>query len=63
VFEQNSPERRLIQVKLVQLRQGSAPSLGSSAFSLNVNSTVYYLLGTTGWGETFAGRPTALWKQ
>jgi hypothetical protein len=22
---------------------------------------VYYLPGTTGWGVTFAGRPTALW--
>jgi len=25
--------------------------------------TVYYLPGTTGWGATFGGRPTALWKQ
>ena len=24
--------------------------------------TVYYLPGTTGWGETFAGRPTAAWQ-
>jgi hypothetical protein len=23
--------------------------------------TVYYLPGTTGWGTTFGGRPTALW--
>jgi len=22
---------------------------------------VYYLAGTTGWGETYAGRPTAPW--
>jgi len=26
------------------------------------NPIVYYLPGTTGWGPTFAGRPTALWK-
>ena len=25
------------------------------------NATVYYLPGTTGWGTTFDGRPTALW--
>jgi hypothetical protein len=25
------------------------------------NVTVYYLPGTTGWGPTYAGRPTALW--
>jgi len=25
------------------------------------NATVYYLPGTTGWGPTFGGRPTALW--
>jgi hypothetical protein len=25
------------------------------------NATVYYLPGTTGWGTTFGGRPTALW--
>jgi hypothetical protein len=24
-------------------------------------ATVYYLPGTTGWGATFGGRPTALW--
>jgi len=26
-----------------------------------LNVTVYYLPGTTGWGTTFADRPTALW--
>ena len=26
------------------------------------NATIYYLPGTTGWGPTFGGRPTALWK-
>jgi hypothetical protein len=42
--------------------QGNAPSLGgSSVFSGDNNATVYYLRGTTGWGTTFGGRPTALW--
>jgi len=40
---------------------GNAPSIGSDVFSGTDNTTVYYLPGTTGWGETFAGRPTALW--
>ena len=35
--------------------------VASPAF-LNANKvTVYYLAGTTGWGPTFDGRPTALW--
>ncbi|MGO9246188.1 MAG: hypothetical protein ACLQDC_15635 [Verrucomicrobiia bacterium] len=25
-------------------------------------ATVYYPSGTTGWGETFGGRPTVLWN-
>jgi hypothetical protein len=42
--------------------QGNAPGLGgSSVFAGNNNATVYYLPGTTGWGPTFGGRPTALW--
>jgi hypothetical protein len=41
---------------------GNAPSLGgSSVFSGDNNATVYYLPGTSGWGSTFGGRPTALW--
>jgi hypothetical protein len=41
---------------------GNAPSLGGpSVFSGANNATVYYLPGTTGWGTTFEGRPTALW--
>jgi hypothetical protein len=31
-------------------------------FSGTYNATVYYLPGTTGWGTTFGGRPTALWQ-
>jgi hypothetical protein len=42
--------------------QGNAPSLGgSSVFNNAINATIFYLPGTTGWGATFGGRPTALW--
>lgn len=42
--------------------KGNAPSLGGDlVFSGDNNATVYYLPGTTGWGTTFGGRPTALW--
>jgi len=41
--------------------QGNAPSIGSAVFSWDNNATVYYMPGTTGWGTTFGGRPTALW--
>ena len=30
-------------------------------FGGHTPATVYYLPGTTGWGSTFGGRPTALW--
>lgn len=40
---------------------GNAPSLGGSVFYDANNATVYYLAGTTGWGTTFGGRPTAPW--
>jgi hypothetical protein len=44
--------------------KGDAPSLGgASVFSGDTNGTVYYLPGTTGWGSTFGGLPTALWSQ
>jgi hypothetical protein len=42
--------------------KGNAPSLGGpEVFSSDNNATVYYLPGTTGWGATYGGRPTALW--
>ena len=42
--------------------QGNAPSLGSALlFDVSDSTTIYYLPGTTGWGTTFGGRPTALW--
>jgi len=43
---------------------GNAPSLGgANVFQGDTKATVYYLPGTTGWGATFGGRPTALWTQ
>jgi hypothetical protein len=42
--------------------QGNAPSLGTYVFSGTTNATVYYLSGTTGWTNTFGGRPTMLWN-
>ena len=40
--------------------QGNAPSADSSVFAGD-KATAYYLPGTTGWGATFGGLPTALW--
>ena len=40
---------------------GNAPALGDPDFDATSNATVYYLPGTTGWGPTFGGRPTAPW--
>ena len=45
--------------------QGNAPDVGLNsylAFYGDYNTTVYYLAGTTGWGETFCGLPTVLLK-
>jgi len=42
--------------------QGNAPSASLDVFEGDTNATVYYLPGTTGWGTTFAGRPTKLWS-
>jgi hypothetical protein len=41
--------------------EGNAPQLASYVFYAADRATVYYLPGTTGWGPTFADRPTALW--
>jgi hypothetical protein len=43
---------------------GNAPSGDSTVFysyPSAITETVYYLPGTTGWGATFGGAPTALW--
>jgi hypothetical protein len=42
--------------------QGSAPSAGNDVFTGAEKATIFYLPGTTGWGPTYAGRPTALWQ-
>ncbi|HEY5913634.1 MAG TPA: leucine-rich repeat domain-containing protein [Verrucomicrobiae bacterium] len=42
--------------------KGNAPSADASVFAGATNATVYYLPGTTGWGPTFYGRPTAPWQ-
>ena len=43
--------------------QGDAPSLGgTNVFYSDYNATVYYVAGTTGWGSTCGGRPTAQWN-
>ena len=43
---------------------GNAPTLGGalSSYATYASGTVYYLAGTTGWGATFGGLPTALWN-
>ena len=38
------------------------PALAGRVFQGDNHATVYYLPGTTGWGATFGGRPTALWQ-
>ena len=49
---------------LTQVRfEGDAPTTGDTIFrETNPQLTVYYRAGTTGWGKSFAGRPTALWN-
>ena len=42
--------------------RGDAPSGDTTAFSYDYVAIVYYLPGSTGWGATFGGRPTALWQ-
>lgn len=41
---------------------GNAPSVGLNVFGFNASPTVYYLSGTTGWTNFFAGLPTMLWN-
>jgi len=43
--------------------QGNAPSLAGAVFANDNNAIVYYQPGTTGWGSTFGGLPTAIWGQ
>jgi len=41
--------------------EGNAPTTPYYQFNNDEKVTLFYLAGTTGWGPTFAGRPTALW--
>ncbi len=48
--------------------QGDAPTFGwsptpilTTPFFYATNAIVYYVPGTSGWGPTYAGQPTALW--
>jgi hypothetical protein len=41
--------------------EGNAPAADTTVFSSDTSAMVYYLPGTTGWSNTFAGVPTALW--
>jgi hypothetical protein len=43
--------------------EGNAPSEGDDLFYGTPFVTVFYRLGSTGWGPTFADRPTALWLE
>ena len=40
---------------------GNAPATNLNVFYGDTHATVYYLPGTTGWGATFDGQPTAVW--
>ena len=42
--------------------EGNAPSPGLYAFDFDDHATIYYLPETTGWAETYGGRPTAIWR-
>jgi hypothetical protein len=41
--------------------EGNAPGLGGAGVFQGDYNIVYYLSGTSGWGPTFGGRPTAVW--
>jgi len=45
------------------LVNGVAGSADTTVFQTATAGTVYYLPGTTGWGSTFGGWPTAQWYQ
>ena len=40
---------------------GNAPAADLTVFTGDANAMVYYLYGTTGWSNPFAGLPAALW--
>lgn len=60
IFQDNS-ESGVEAVTGVYFKGNAPTNVGTEAFRGANNATVYYRAGTTGWGSTFAGRPTALW--
>ena len=40
----------------------NAPSADTTVFNGDMFATVYYLPGIAGWGASYAGRPTAVWR-
>jgi hypothetical protein len=42
--------------------KGNAPEAIGQVFGYASNAVVYYLPGSTNWGATFDGQPTALWQ-
>jgi len=46
----------------VYFRGNATPYVGSSLFQNDKNATIFYLPGSTGWSETFEGRPAVLWN-
>ena len=48
-----------VRLKAIYFK-GNAPGAGFGVFGEDSNAIIYYLPGATGWGPTFAGRPTVL---
>lgn len=42
--------------------KGNAPTIGGPFAFYPSPATIYYMPGTTGWSNVYAGRPTALWN-
>ncbi|MDB6056775.1 MAG: Cell surface protein [Verrucomicrobiales bacterium] len=42
--------------------ESNPPTLGPPVFQLGNGTTAFYLPGTSGWGPTFGGCPTAIWN-
>ena len=60
IFQDNS-EHGVEAVTGVYFKGNAPTNVGTAAFRGANNATIYYRAGTTGWGSTLAGRPTALW--
>ena len=60
IFQDNS-EQGVEAVTGVYFKGNAPTNVGTAAFRGANNATIYYRAGTTGWGSTLAGRPTALW--